>query len=122
MLHYDYCSRRRQVPSPVRGLEAMQRHLSRFWAARLHAAKLIPVQSLTLFVVLYCSIVLIIVVHCVNVFSQEHKYEQLLMEELDQVLPSYKDKIAAREKMREYSIYSEYSDFIIQMHNRERYL
>ena len=40
--------RRRQVPSPVRGLEAMQRHLSQFWAARLHAAKLIPVQSITL--------------------------------------------------------------------------
>ena len=40
--------RRRQVLSPVRGLEAMQRHLSRFWAARLHTAKLIPVQFITL--------------------------------------------------------------------------
>ena len=26
----------RQVPSPVQGLEPMERHLSLFWAARLH--------------------------------------------------------------------------------------
>ena len=46
---------------PVRGLEAMQCHLSPFWAARLHAAKLIPsspspcdTTDFLVFVCLYC--------------------------------------------------------------------